>query len=356
MSKTRIDRLIQTLSRLELGGIIITDIKNIRYFSGFTGSDGALVVCEKGGTFLTDGRYTTQATGEVTSFSVKEYRNKTQGITDEVRALKLKKVGIESRVLPLFLFNAIKSRLPGRRIVPIEEDLAALRMVKEHDEIETLKESIRISEESFAEVAALITAPSREEEIAVELEYRMKKKGSGPLPFPIIVAAGANGALPHAHAGARKIEAGDLVTIDFGAQYRGYHSDQTVTVMIGRDGAKEHEVYDVVHQAQQHAIAAIRPDVSVKAVDKVARDYIIERGYGDYFTHGTGHGVGLDIHEPPRLSPLGEEVLQEGMVVTVEPGIYIPGWGGVRIEDMVLVGKAGPCVLTTIPKSFTVFP
>lgn len=356
MPKTRIDRLLETISRLGLSGIIITDIKNIRYFSGFTGSDGALVVCEKGGTFLTDGRYTTQASKEVTSFPVKEYRNKLQGIADEVRALKIKGIGIESRALSVFSFTAIKSRLRGHGVVPIEEDLALLRMVKDQDEIDALKESIRISEESFAEVAPLITAQSREDVIAAELEYRMKKKGSGPLPFPIIVAAGTNGALPHAHAGAGRLEPGSFVTIDFGAQYRGYHSDQTVTIMIGREGEKQREVYNVVYQAQRLAIAAIRPDVAVREVDKIARDYIIQRGYGDYFTHGTGHGVGLDIHEPPRISPLGEEVLEEGMVITVEPGIYIPGWGGVRIEDMVLVGKTGPCVLTTIPKSFRVFP
>jgi Xaa-Pro aminopeptidase len=231
-----------------------------------------------------------------------------------------------------------------------------LRMVKDHGEIEALKESVRISEESFSEVTPLITEGTTEEMIAVELEYRMKKRGSGVLPFPIIVAAGENGALPHAHAGTRRLEPGNLVTIDFGAQYQGYHSDQTVTVMLTRDGAKEREVYDVVYEAQQAAIAAVKANVPVREVDKIARDYIARRGYGDYFTHGTGHGVGLDIHEPPRLSPLGEEVLQEGMVVTVEPGIYIPGWGGVRIEDMVLVGSAGPCMLTTIPKSFRVFP
>ncbi len=355
MPKTRIDRLLEILPRLGLSGIVITDIKNIRYFSGFTGSDGALVVSERGGTFLTDGRYTTQASGEVTSFSVKEYRSKIQGIADEVRALKLKKIGIESRALSVFSFTAIKSRLAGRAVVPVEEDLALMRMVKDHDEIDALKESVRISEEAFAQVVPLIMAGTREDEIAVELEYRMKKKGSGMLPFPIIVAAGANGALPHAHAGERRCETGDLVTIDFGAQYRGYHSDQTVTVMIGSQGDRQREVYDVVYQAQRRAIEAVRPGVPVREVDRIARDYIGERGYGDYFTHGTGHGVGLDIHEPPRLSPLGEEVLEEGMVVTVEPGVYIPGWGGVRIEDMVLVSKAGPCVLTTIPKSFTVF-
>ncbi len=343
-----------TLSRLGLSGIIITDMKNIRYFSGFTGSDGVLVVCENGGTFLTDGRYTTQATGEVTSFSVKEYRNKIDGITDEVRALKIKRIGIESRVLPLFLFTTIKSRLPGRKVLPIEEDLALMRMIKDDDEIDALRQAIRISEESYAETASYITAGGREDIIAVELEYRMKKKGSGVLPFPIIVAAGTNGALPHAHAGNRMIKPGDLVTIDFGAQYQGYHSDQTVTVMIGTDGAKQREVYDVVQGAQRRAIEAVRPGTPVREVDTIARDYIAERGYGSYFTHGTGHGVGLDIHEPPRISPLGEEVLEEGMVVTVEPGIYIPGWGGVRIEDMVLVTHTGPRVLTTIPKSFKV--
>jgi Xaa-Pro aminopeptidase len=345
-----------TLSRLGLSGIIITDMKNIRYFSGFTGSDGALVVCENGGTFLTDGRYTTQAAGEVSSFSIKEYRNKIEGITDEVRALRIKRIGIESRVLPLFQFAAVKSRLRGRAVVPVEEDLALLRMIKDDDEIGALKRAVGISEESFAEVQSFITAGGREDVIAIELEYRMKKKGSGVLPFPIIVAAGKNGALPHAHAGDRKIERGDLVTVDFGAQYQGYHSDQTVTVMVGTDGKKEREVYDVVLGSQRRAIEAVRPGTPVREVDGVARDYIAQRGYGSYFTHGTGHGVGLDIHEPPRISPLGEEVLEEGMVVTVEPGIYIPGWGGVRIEDMVLVTKAGPSVLTTIPKSFKVIP
>jgi Xaa-Pro aminopeptidase len=347
--------LRETIRRLGLSGIIVTDMKNVRYLSGFTGSDGALVVSETGGTFLTDGRYTTQTSGEVDSFTVREYRNKIQGIADEVRALKLRKIGIESRVMSLFFYNGIKSRLPGRSVVPVEEDLALMRMVKDAGEIEALRESVRISEESFAETEPLITASTREDEIAAELEYRMKKKGSGPLPFPIIVASGENGALPHAHAGPRRIGNGELVTIDFGAQYRGYHSDQTVTVMVGKDGPKQREVYSVVHDAQRQAIDSVRPGVSVREVDKAARDYITGHGYGDYFTHGTGHGVGLDIHEPPRLSPLGEEVLAEGMVITVEPGIYIPGWGGVRIEDMVLVTKTGGSVLTTISKSFRVF-
>ncbi len=354
MSKTRIDKLTDVISRLRLSGIIITDMKNVRYFTGFTGSDGALVVGENGGMFLTDGRYTTQAKGEVASFSVTEYRNKIQGIVDAVGSLKMKKVGVESHAMSLYFFNAIKPRLPERRVVPIEEDLALLRMVKDQDEIDDLKESIRISEESFGQVTALMKAGTREDDIAIELEYRMKKGGSGVLPFPIIVAAGTNGALPHAHAGDRRLEAGNLLTVDFGAQYRGYHSDQTVTVMIERDGAKEREVHGVVLEAQRRAIAAVKPGVPTKDIDAIARDYIKERGYGDYFTHGTGHGVGLDIHEPPSVSPLGKELLEEGMVVTVEPGIYIPGWGGVRIEDMILVGKTGPSILTTIPKSFKV--
>ena len=347
---------METLTRLGLSGAVITDIKNIRYFSGFTGSDAALVVCENGGIFLTDGRYTTQAGGEVGAFPVQEYRNKLDGIADAVRALKIRRVGVESRSLSYFFFTAVKSRLPGRSLVPITEDLACLRMIKDDDEIDALKQAVRISEEAFTDVGPLLAAGTREDTIAVELEYRMKKRGSGVLPFPIIVASGKNGALPHAHAGERKIDPGDLLTVDFGAQYHGYHSDQTITVMIGSDGAKEREVYDVVLGAQRRAIDAVKPGVSVQEVDKAARDYISDRGYGEYFTHGTGHGVGLDIHEPPRISPLGEEVLDEGMVITVEPGIYIPGWGGVRIEDMVLVTKTASCVLTTIPKSFRVIP
>jgi Xaa-Pro aminopeptidase len=356
MKKRRIDGLLGLLDSLKLSGIIITDMKNVRYFSGFTGSDGAVVVGKKGGTFLTDGRYTTQAAGEVDGFEVVEYKSKAEGIADAVKRLKIRKVGVESHAVTLFLYDSIVAALPGKTVLPIQSDLARLRMVKDEAELAAIAEAIRIAEDSLSGIERLIAAGTREEEIAVELEYRMKRAGSGTLPFPIIVASGPNGALPHAHGGPRKIKAGDLVTIDFGAQYRGYHSDETVTVMVGRDGKKQREVYEIVLGAQRNGIAAVRAGVSVREVDEAARGYIRERGYGDYFSHGTGHGVGLDIHEPPRVSFLADDVLEAGMVITIEPGIYIPGWGGVRIEDMVVVEQDGARLLTTIPKSFRVMP
>jgi Xaa-Pro aminopeptidase len=354
MNKTRFNRLYEYLERTHLSGMIFVDMKNVRYFAGFTGSDGALVVGPGGGVFLTDGRYTTQASGEVSSFPVVEYRSKIEGICDAVKRLKIKRIGVESHVMTVFLFDTLKGRLPGKSLVAVKDDISRLRMVKDDEEISLLREAVRISEDSMKEVEGLVKVGVREEEIAVELEYAMKKKGCGQLPFPIIVASGENGAMPHAHAGARKLTPGDLVTIDFGAEYRGYHSDETITLAVDHEQDRAREIYEIVLEAQRQGIATIKPGVSVKEVDKAARTYIEERGYGDYFSHGTGHGVGLEIHEPPRVSPLGEEVLEEGMIITVEPGIYIPGWGGVRIEDMVLVGKQGAYLLTTIPKSFRV--
>jgi Xaa-Pro aminopeptidase len=356
MEKSRIDGLLGLLDSLKLSGMIITDMKNVRYFSGFTGSDGAVVVGRKDGVFLTDGRYTTQAAGEVDGFEVFQYRSKVEGIADAVKRLKIRRVGVESRAMTLFFFDSISAALPKQKVIPVSGDLARLRMVKDEAERAAIVEAIRIAEDSVNETRHLVRAGTREDEIAVEIEYKMKRAGSGPLPFPIIVASGPNGALPHARAGPRRIEPGDLVTIDFGARYRGYHSDETITVMVGRDGKKQREVYEVVLEAQQRAIAAVRVGVGVREVDEAARGYIRERGYGDYFTHGTGHGVGLDVHEPPTVSFLADEVLEAGMVITVEPGIYIPGWGGVRIEDMVLVEADGARLLTTIPKSFRVMP
>ena len=345
---------MELLDREKLSGIVITDMKNVRYFSGFTGSDGAVVVGRDGGVFMTDGRYTTQAAGEVTEFPVVEYKSKAEGIADAVRRLKIKRIGVESHHMTLFGFDILKGLLPPRGLVPIKDDLARLRMVKDDQELSMIGEAIRIAEDSLKLTEGLVRVGAREDEISVEIEYAMRRGGSGPLPFPIIVASGKNGALPHARPGPHKLRAGDLVTIDFGAQYRGYHSDETVTLMVGNDGKREREVYEIVLEAELKAIAAVKPGVSASVVDEAARGHIRECGYGDYFSHGTGHGVGLDVHEPPRVSFLGEEVLEEGMVITVEPGIYIPGWGGVRIEDMVVVEKRGVQLLTTIPKSFRV--
>ena len=352
----RIDRLRRFLYSLNIFGAVITDMKNVRYFSGFTGSEGTLIVIENSGLFLTDGRYTTQASQEVKAFKTKEYKKKTDGIADAVRELCIGRVGVESNHMTLSLFGDLKDLMSGIELIPIKRDLSELRMIKEDDEIASIKKAIKIAEDSLNEVIPMISPGVSEKEIATELEHAMKLRGSGPLPFPIIAASGDHGAFVHASPGPRKIKSGEFLIIDFGAENQGYASDETVTFMIGEERPREREIYDVIRGAQREGINKVKPGVSVKEVDKVVRDFISDKGFADFFSHGTGHGVGLDVHEPPNISPLGNGLLSPGMVITIEPGIYIPGWGGVRLEDMVLVSEEGPKLLTTFSKSFRVLP
>ena len=354
MNTDRIEKLRRYIEDIGLDGVIITDMKNVRYYTGFTGSDGVLVVGMKGGNFLTDGRYVTQAEAEVAGFGIERYMKKTDGISESVGSLGLKKVGIESFHMSLAMHSALSKRTGFARIVPIEKDLAELRMIKSDEEIALMRRAVSISEAALEDVTQMIAPGVSERDIALELEYVMRKRGSGPLPFPIIVASGDHGAHVHASPGDRKVEAGDFVIIDFGAEYRGYASDQTVTYMVGKSDNRAKEVYDAVRGAQREAVTRVRAGVSSADIDAAARGFLADKGYGDFFTHGTGHGVGLNVHEPPVLSPLGETMLEQGMVITIEPGVYIPGWGGVRVEDMVLVEEDGGSLLTTLSKSFKV--
>ncbi len=358
MIKNRIERLRGFLKGLSLAGVVITEMKNIRYFSGFTGSDGVLVVGEEHGVFLTDGRYTTQASGEVHLFPVEEYKKKAEGISSVIDGMGLEKVGVESYNMTLFAFEELKKAVSGSELVLIKEDLSKLRMLKEEGEIDCIRKAIKISEDALDEITPMIVPGVSEADIAVELEYVMKKRGSGPIPFPAIIASGENGAIVHATPGLRKLKKGDLLLIDFGAVFKGYSSDQTITYQISNGGAKaegeKRKIFDVVRSAQREGIVRARDGVSVKEVDEAVREFINEKGFGKYFTHGTGHGVGLNVHEPPTISSLSDDVLVAGMVITIEPGIYIPGWGGVRLEDMILITEDSPKVLTTIPKSFKV--
>jgi len=356
MIKDRVDRLRTLFGELGISGIIVTNMKNVRYFSGFTGSEGTLILTEDSGQFLTDGRYTTQASHEVKVFATKEYKKKTDGIADAVKEFGIKRVGVESHHMTLSLFGNLKDLMSGIELIPIKKDLSELRMIKEDDELVFIKRTIKIAEDALNEVIPMISPGVSEGDIATELEYAMKLRGSGPLPFPIIAASGEHGALVHARPGPREIRSGELLIIDFGAENQGYASDETVTFMIGEERTREREIYEIVRGAQREGINKISPGVSVKEIDKAVRDFISNSGFGDFFTHGTGHGVGLDVHEPPHISSLGDGILTAGMVITIEPGVYIPGWGGIRIEDMLLVSEEGPELLTTFSKSFRVLP
>jgi Xaa-Pro aminopeptidase len=352
----RLDRLRRLFYSLNIFGAVITDMKNVRYLSGFTGSEGTLIITENSGLFLTDGRYTTQASREVKAFETKEYKKKTEGIADAVKELGIGRVGVESHHMTLSIFDDLKDLMSGIELIPMKKDLSELRMIKEDDEIASIKRAVKIAEDSLNEIIPMISPGVSEKEIATELEHAMKLRGSGPLPFPIIVASGEHGSLVHARPGSREIKSGELLLIDFGAENQGYASDETVTFMIGKESAREREIYDIVRGAQREGINKAKPGVPVKEVDNAVRDFISKSGFADFFSHGTGHGVGLDVHEPPHISPLGNGLLSPGMVITIEPGIYIPGWGGIRIEDMVLVTKKEPEILTTFSKSFRVLP
>ncbi|MHB8771464.1 MAG: M24 family metallopeptidase [Syntrophales bacterium] len=347
------------LSRLRLGfpdaeALLILNEKNIRYLTGFTGGDGALLVGPDWLELLVDGRYVTQARGEAPGTQIVEFRSRVEGIAGVARRHGVGRIGFEAASLTVEEHLRLQGGLPEVGLEPVAGALQTLRVLKDQREIALIREAARIAAEALATVREMIRPGIRERELALELEYRMRRNGAEGVSFDTIIASGPNSALPHATPGSRAIQDGDCVKVDYGAVWEGYHSDETCTYVVGRPSARQEEVYRLVREAHDRAIGAIRPGVACGEVDRVARGCLEEAGMGGYFTHGTGHGVGLEVHEPPRLASGREELLQAGMVVTVEPGIYLPGVWGVRIEDTVLVTDEGAQCLTPSSKDFTV--
>ena len=338
---------IESLRRIaELDHLLILNGTNIRYLTGFTGGEGALLIGPDWVDLLVDGRYTTQAALETGGFKITEYQNKAEGISSILQKWKADLLGFEASSVMVSEYQQLKVSLAGISLEPLSGRLDFLRAIKDAQEIARIREAIRIAEKALTDLKNLIKPGIREIEIAVELEYGMRRAGAERLSFDTIVATGPNAALPHATPGKRQVEAGDFVLIDYGAVFAGYHSDQTRMFCVGAPSDRQRRVYQAVLDAHDRAIAAIKAGVSCKEIDSVARSFLEEKGMGKYFSHGTGHGVGLEIHEAPMLTKGKEDRLEPGMVVTVEPGVYLPGEWGIRIEDMVLVGKDGPEVLT----------
>ncbi|BCR04689.1 integrase [Desulfuromonas versatilis] len=338
-----------------MDAIVFLNLSNIRYLCGFTGTDGALVVTPGRNCFLTDSRYTTQARGQVCVEQITEYRLKIDGIVDCLRAVGAKKVGFEAETITFATLEELRERSgEGIEWVPLAKQLKTLRSIKTIDEIEAMEKAAGICADALAEVLPLIRPGAIERDIALALEFAIKQRGAEEKSFDFIVASGERGALPHGIASERALQAGDLVTIDFGARLNGYHSDETVTLALGDVRPELRRIFDTVLEAHDRALALIKPGVALREVDAAARQYIADSGYGEYFGHGLGHGVGLEVHESPVVSPRADTVAEEGMVFTVEPGIYVPGLGGVRIEDMVAVTSSGARRLTRIPKDYRV--
>ncbi|MDO9585990.1 MAG: Xaa-Pro peptidase family protein [Syntrophales bacterium] len=348
----RLSRVQRTLLTNGPDALLFLDMKNIRYLTGFTGSDGALLLKRNHLVLLVDGRYTTQAGEEAAGADIFKYRDKIEGIAEVLADDAIEAVGFEAAAISFETYGKLKEKIPDIRLAPLSGN-AGIRAIKDESEVACLKKAASLASRTFAAMRDFIKPGIRERDVALELEYRMRQNGAEGVSFSTIVAAGKNSALPHATPGARKLSPGDALVIDFGAIYGGYHSDETCTFFLGYASARQKGAYDIVKEAHDRALAAVKAGVSCREIDRVARDCIEDGGLGKFFSHGTGHGIGLDVHEPPKIAASSEDILEAGMVVTIEPGVYMPGLWGVRIEDTVLVNEDDCEVLTKIPKDFT---
>ncbi|MBW4056318.1 MAG: aminopeptidase P family protein [Proteobacteria bacterium] len=355
MLKSRRLRLKRFFEEYSLQAILFTDLRNIRYLCGFSGSEGALLVSRDHAWFLCDSRYTAQAADEVQAAEVKECAAiRIDTIVALAHEFSLGRIGFEAAHTTVSAFRRMAEKLSSIELVELGPNLDEIRICKDDVEIEQLSMVATLSSLALTAVLPKIKPGVREVDIALALELEMRSRGAEGKAFDFIVASGERGAMPHGRASDKAIQSGEMVTIDFGALKDGYHSDETVTIACGKPENRAREIHSIVKTAHDLAIEAVRPGISCKELDEVARSYIRNKGYGDNFGHGLGHGVGLEIHEMPTLSPRSIDVLKEGMVVTIEPGIYIPGFGGVRIEDTVVVTGNSCRILTSADKQLLV--
>jgi Xaa-Pro aminopeptidase len=343
----RSERLERLLAERELDRMLVTDLTNVRYLTGFTGTNGVCICGPGVRLFLTDFRYTERAAAEVEGWeTVTIAGDWLKGVAERLEG----RVGFEDDQMSVRLLEKLKEKLAdGTEMVAAGGRVEQLRRVKDEEELAAIAEASKLADEVWSWTLERGLAGRRERDVARAAEARIRELGADP-SFPAIVAAGPNGALPHAEPGEREIGRGELVVFDMGARLDGYCSDGTRTFATGDPGEEGRAVYEAVREAQQAALGAIRPGVKGEDVDSGARKVIDDAGHGEHFGHALGHGVGLEVHEGPRLSQRSDDVLAPGEVVTVEPGIYLPGQLGVRIEDLVVVAADGLRNLSSRPK------
>ena len=350
--KGRIERLRALLTEKVVDAVLVTKEENVHYFSGFRGDSTALLVTHERLLLVTDSRYTEQASTEASLYEIVEQRD---GLYRKVAELAVEAgvvaLGYEGAALVCDQYEKLKEML-GEISFDTSLALDALRQVKDADEIALIRRACTIADKGFVHIIRYIQPGMTEMEVAAELEHYMRTLGSERPAFQTIIASGVRGSLPHGVASDKVIARGELVTMDFGAVCAGYHSDITRTICVGRADVRQREIYDAVLSAQMRALAALRPGVTGIEVDRIARDSLAEKNFEQYFGHGLGHSLGLEIHEEPRLSKAGKHIMQPNMLITDEPGVYIPGWGGIRIEDTVLITADGSEPLTRAPKEF----
>jgi len=350
---SRLSRLRQKFSAYKIDGLIFFNMSNIRYLSGFTGSEGILLINSRKAILLVDGRYTVQAGLEATDIQIIEYSDKIKGIFQAIKKLKLKRIGFEANSITVEMYNQLTNHMQNEVFVDLADELKFIRAYKEETEIALMKKAAEISSAAILSLMNQIKPGCTEKEVALQLEYNARISGADGLAFEAIVAAGENSALPHAQPTDRKIKKGDFVVIDFGVKYRGYCSDETCTIAFGKLTDRQKNAYQIVKDAHDRALAMIKENIHAADIDHCARS-VFGKKYGRYFVHGTGHGVGLEVHEAPRLAANSDDILKPQMVVTVEPGLYIPGLWGIRIEDTVLVKKNSCEKLTKMDKELLI--
>lgn len=349
----RRERLLQELKPLDVQGILVTNEVNVRYLSGFTGDSSYLLLTEDKQFIISDSRYDTQIADEcpdlelVTRTARKEMR---ESVAETVRSCSLNRLALETDSLTKQVFDQLAEVLPEVNWRDTTQLIVNLRAIKDEQEIQLIRQAVALAERCFLCARARIHGEMSELQVAHQMESVIRELGGQGRAFDMIVAAGPRAALPHAGTTTGKVGSSPFVLFDWGANYQGYVSDLTRVLITGDVSDQFIKVYNTVREAQEKAIELIRPGQSLKAVDDAARGWIDQAGFGDYFGHGLGHGIGLQVHEQPRFSPTAEGVLKPGMVVTVEPGIYLPGNLGVRIEDDVLVTEDGCEVLSSLPK------
>lgn len=348
--------VVASFADFDIDGFLTVAPHHVAWLSGFTGSNAGLLVARDNQALATDGRYTVQAANEAPDVELVSARNTGVALLRRAAEFGIKRLGVEAELITAQTLEQLRSAAPTSvTIVPVAGVVAKQREVKSDSELAALRAVARIAVVAFEELVAaeIVTPGISERQVAAELEYRMRLHGADRPSFDTIVASGPNSAKPHHGASDRIIAAGDLVTIDFGAYAGGYNSDMTRTLFAGGAAAapaRAREIYNIVWEAQTAGVAAARAGVSLVEVDKVCRTIIEDAGFGEQFVHSTGHGIGIEVHEAPYAARTGTGTLQPGMTLTIEPGIYVPGFGGVRIEDTLIITETEPEVITPLPK------
>lgn len=346
----KLTKLRKKLEQADLEAILITSSINRRYLTGFTGTAGVALVSQSDALFITDFRYTEQASEQIKDFKIIEHKQTIEEeIHNQLKSLNIKKLGFEKNHVTYAQYTTFKQQFKVD-IVPAGNLVENLRLIKSDDEIRIMEKAAKIADEAYEHIKTFIKPGVKEIDVANELEFFMRKQGATSSSFDIIVASGHRSALPHGVASDKKIATGELVTMDYGALYEGYCSDITRTVAVGDISDELKTIYETVLTAQELGVKHIKPGMTGKEADDLTRDHITKKGYGEYFGHSTGHGLGMEVHEGPALSFRSNVKLVPGMVVTVEPGIYIPNVGGCRIEDDIVITETGNRRLTKSDK------